>query len=378
VHADERRNVVVAGFLHGVVHANILAIPVFLALAWRTEFQADDTTLGLLAASAYACFGLGSVPFGHLSDRQPSRTLLLVCSGGIGGSLVAVALSPSLASLAASLAALGGFSGIYHPAGLSLISRTVREQGRGMGWHGMGGSLGIAIGPAVVGGLLAVGWPWRQAMLVLLAPSTAALALLVTPGIREGSRPRRNDGLRSSMRGVCTKAFLGILLVYALAGVAYWGSLTFLPSVVGAGSYAFLLALGAAGQVFSGYLADRPRSDRLLLGLSLAAAWFLILMSLGNPGLGVVAAWAFGFLLFSLEPLQNTLVTNEVPADLRGIAFGMTFLSVFGIGSIGSVAAGFLRSAGYANELFVILAAVLAASGGFAAFAGAATRRRKG
>lgn len=376
--ADERRNVAVAGFLHGVVHANILAIPVFLAFPWRTEFRADDATLGLLAASAYACFGLGSVPFGHLSDRLPSRTLLAICSGGIGISLVAVALSPNLTSLAASLAALGFFSAIYHPTGLSLISRTVREQGRGMGWHGMGGSLGIAIGPAAVGGLLALGWPWRHVVLVLLAPSAVALTLLVTTGIREGPRRRPNAGLRSSARGISTRAFLWILLVYAFAGVAYWGSLTFLPSVVGAESYALLLALGAAGQVFSGYLADRPRSDRLLVGLSLAAALLLILMSLGHPGLGVAAAWAFGFLLFSLEPLQNTLVTNEVPVETRGIAFGMTFLSVFGIGSIGSIVAGILRSAGYANELFVVLAAVLATSGGFAGLAGAATRRRKG
>src|SRR5881409_1942078 len=67
---EDRRVVAVLGFLHGVVHANILSIPVFL-LAWKTEFGADDVTLGLLAAVGFGFYGLGAVPFGFLADRRP-------------------------------------------------------------------------------------------------------------------------------------------------------------------------------------------------------------------------------------------------------------------------------------------------------------------
>src|SRR5256885_421367 len=48
---EDRAIVGLLGFLHGTVHANLLAIPVFLNLAWRAEFQADDVTVGLLAAA---------------------------------------------------------------------------------------------------------------------------------------------------------------------------------------------------------------------------------------------------------------------------------------------------------------------------------------
>ncbi len=366
-----------AGFLHGLVHANILAIPVFLATAWRTEFAADDLTLGFLAATAYACFGLGSIPFGYLSDRTPAPRLLTICAVGVTLSLAAVALSPSLMALAASLASLGFFSGIYHPTGLSFISRTVREQGRGMGWHGMGGSLGIAVGPAAVGALLAAGWPWRSVASVLLGPPIFALALLQVARIQDVSRAPARVGIVVAIRGVWSRALILILLVYMFAGLAYWGSLTFLPRLVGNESYAFLLALGAVGQVLSGHLADRPRLERTLFALSLAAAVLLALLAAGSSILLGVASWAFGFLLFSLEPLQNTLVTNEVDEGARGIAFGMTFLSVFGIGSLGSILAGFLRSQGLSNELYLVLAIFLGISGACALLAGRLTREAR-
>src|SRR5712691_5621626 len=160
IRQEDRAVVGLLGFLHGTVHANLLAIPVFLNLAWRTEFHADDVTVGLLAATTYACFGFSSLPFGFLADRRPPGRLLLICSGGVAVSLASIALSPSLPWLALSLAALGLTSGIYHPTALSAISRSVEAQGRGMGFHGMGGSLGIALGPAFIGVALTAGWPW--------------------------------------------------------------------------------------------------------------------------------------------------------------------------------------------------------------------------
>src|SRR5207244_3463975 len=272
---EDRRVVAVLGFLHGVVHANILSIPIFL-LAWKLEFGADDVTLGLLAAAGFGFYGLGAVPFGFLADRRPAGGLLLLCAAGIATSMVGVGASPSIPVLALSLGALGLFSGIYHPTGLSIISGVVAEQGRGMGWHGMGGSLGIAAGPAFVGAMLAIGWSWRSVAALLVIPSLVALLLL----------------------------FVARLPVERPAP-----------------------ALGSS------------RSPRPL--------W-------SRP---------FGFLLFSLEPLQNILVTGEVPGPLRGLAFGFTFLSVFGIGSLGAALAGWLIANHASAILFLVLGGFLAASG---------------
>src|SRR3989441_1450716 len=288
---EDRRVVAVLGFLHGTVHANILSIPLFL-LAWHVEFGADNLTLGLLAAAAYSVYGLGAVPFGFLADRRAPGRLLLLCASGIAVSMAAVAASPSVPVLAASLGALGLFSGAYHPTGLSVISRTVTEQGRGMGWHGMGGSLGIAAGPAYVGATIAFGSPWRLVAGSLILPAVIAGVLLLVERLPRGvltfpAVPGR------ARRALASRPYGLILLVYMFAGFAYQGGLTFLPRFIGAGFFAAAFGLGAVGQVFSGTLADRRRPYRTLFALStaaagsLAAAGVLLVAGLGPPLPGV-------------------------------------------------------------------------------------------
>lgn len=364
---EDRAVVVPLGFLHGVVHANLLAIPVFLVV-WGADYQADVVTLGLLAAVTYACFGISSVPFGFLADRRAPGTLLLGCAGGIAVCLGSMALSPSLPFLAVSLAGLGLASGIHHPTALSAISRSVVEQGRGMGWHGMGGSLGIAFGPAFAAAALAAGWSWRTTVGVLASfPVVAALLLAFRPLPPSIARPTANPP--PPIRSLSTAPYARMILVYLFAGFAYQGALTFLPQpqFIGPGPFAVALSLGAVGQVIAGTLADRRRPDRILFTLSSAAALLLVVLAFTGASVAfLLGALGFGFLLFSLEALQNTLVTRTVPHGLRGTAFGLTFLSVFGLGAFGAAAAGWLMARGDTSLLFLLLAASLALSGGAA------------
>jgi len=361
---EDRRVVATLGFLHGVVHANILSIPVFL-LAWRGEFGADNVTLGLLATAGNGLYGLGAVPFGFLADRRAPARLLLLCAAGISISMVGVAASPSIPLLAVSLGVLGLFSGVYHPTGLSIISRVVVEQGRGMGWHGMGGSLGVAAGPAYVGAALAFGWSWRLVASLLVIPALVAVVLLSVARLPAAASAAVPDSSRPQVV-LLSRSFAFILLVYMFAGFAYQGGLTFLPQFVGAEVFALALALGAVGQVLSGRLAERRRSERILFALSAGAASILVLLAFLPPGRAFIsAALGFGFLLFSLEPLQNTLVTGEVPRPVRGLAFGFTFVSVFGIGSLGAALAGWLLTHNANVILFLVLGGCLAASGAF-------------
>ncbi|MGI0149619.1 MAG: MFS transporter [Thermoplasmata archaeon] len=363
---EDRAVVAQLGFLHGMVHANLLAIPVFLNLPWRSEFLADDVTIGLLAAIVYAFFGLSSVPFGYLADRRSPSKLLFASACGIAASLASIALSPSLPVLAVSLAALGLFSGIYHPTALAAISRAVEEQGRGMGWHGMGGSLGIALGPAFVGGALTIGWSWRTVLGPLVVLPVLGAILLATRPLPESTMIARSY-VHPSPRSLLTIPYARTLLVYLFAGFAYQGALTFLPRFIGAGPFALALGLGAVGQVLAGTLADRSRPDRILFTLSLGAAGLLVLLAVLGPSTEfLLAALGFGFLLFSLEPLQNTLVTRTVPLSMRGFGFGLTFLSVFGLGSIGAAIAGWLMNRGESSLMFLLLGASLAVSGGVA------------
>jgi predicted MFS family arabinose efflux permease len=372
---DDRRTVAIAAYLHGLSHAVILSVPVLLTVAVTDLLGPGAANLGIFAGITYACFGVASLPFGFIADRRPARLMLLVCTASIVASLIAVAESSSAASLAIALAALGASAGIYHPTGLSLVSRT-REPGRSFGWHGMGGSLGLAIGPAAATALLVGGWSWHTVALLFAAPAALGFALTFVSGIGRERAGAPSDSEGGSGIRLATAGMLLIFLVYVFAGISYWGSLTFLPRSVGPQSYVILLALGAVGQVVSGRIADRSRSDRILFALSLAAGALLLIVASISTNPPPAIAWPYGFLLFSLEPLQNTLVSREVPLRARGAAFGLTFFGVFGLGSAGAFLGGALLSGGAYGPYFAILGTSLVVSGLCALVAARSTRRR--
>ena len=376
----DRRERALIGYItaaHALNHAYILIIPLFLT-TWIREFDSNLFELGLIAALAYALYGAGSVPFGYLSDRLGSKALIHVYLAGAVAALLFVALSQTLLQLAFALALLGLFLSPHHPAGTALITREIRQQGRGFGYHGMGGSLGVALGPLVAAVLL-LSLEWRAIIALFALPAVAVLIGMVARAPSEQA-PRERTSL-AQMRGVfLTRGFFLVLLVYIFAGVAYWGALTFLPAYLDdlglpaleiggraltAGLYLFpaILALGAAGQVAGGYLADRPHVELTLAAASFLVGVLLVLLALPFVGAVVALAFVFGFLLFGLEPMQNLLVSHRAPPNLRGLAYGLVFLAVFGVGSIGAALGGYIGSVADLAVIFPFLAVFMAASG---------------
>ena len=376
----DRRERALVGYVtaaHALNHAYILIIPLFLT-TWIREFDADLFVLGLIAATAYALYGAGSVPFGYLADRIGSKPLINLYLAGAVAALLFVALSQTLLQLAVALALLGLFLSPHHPAGTALITREVRQQGRGFGYHGMGGSLGVALGP-LIAALLLLTLEWRAIIALFSLPALVVLLAMIFGAPAEEAR--REPASLAQMRGVfLTRGFLLVLLVYVFAGVAYWGALTFLPAyldslglpplnvgggVLTAGLYLFpaVLALGAAGQVAGGYLADRPGVEITLAMASVVVGGLLILLAIPAAGAVVGIAFAFGFLLFALEPLQNLLVSRRAPPNLRGLAYGLVFLAVFGIGATGAALGGYIGSVADLGLIFPILAVFMLASG---------------
>lgn len=120
---QDRRVVGLTMVAHAAFHAYELAIPVFV-VAWLDAFGISTATLGLVVGAGYALIGLGAVPGGLLSDRYGSTRLLVVSVGGMGAGFLLVGVAPSLLTLAVALVCWGGAASIYHPAGLSLLSRT--------------------------------------------------------------------------------------------------------------------------------------------------------------------------------------------------------------------------------------------------------------
>ena len=163
---SERTWVLTVSGTHALIHATELT---FAGLLLRIEddFGSDLLVLGILANVGAFAFGVGALPAGFLVDKLGTVPILRLSLGTTAFTAALVGFSPSEITLGVSLALLGLATGLYHPAGITLLART-RRRARNVGLHGAIGNFGIALAPAFAAGL-AVTIDWRAAYFVLAA-----------------------------------------------------------------------------------------------------------------------------------------------------------------------------------------------------------------
>jgi MFS family permease len=334
----------------------------------------------------------------------------------MGGSFLLLAVAPELVTITIALLVWGLAASVYHPAGLTLLSKGVEERGTGFAYHGIAGNIGQGGGPlattvlllfldwTVVAGLLAV-----PALLAGVYASQANFdETAAVTATADGGSSKAASGVDSlaafseQSRLLFAGGFALVFVVALSSGLYYRGVLTFLPAVlesipgfepfplsavlpaeiaraIGGGSqvvrperyfYAGLLTVGVFGQFAGGKLSDRIRVERgLVLGfgaLALLALGFSTVAAAGVVPLAVLGA-AIGFCLFFVQPFTQATVAEYSPADARGLSYGYTYLGVFGVGAAGGAVAGAVLTYAAPAELFVVLAgiAVVASGVGF-------------
>jgi MFS family permease len=422
VNPNDRSIVGLVMAAHAMVHTYELSIPVLIPI-WLAEFDVIDlgiaqapvneATLGALVALGYGLFGLGALPSGLLVDRLEARRLIAACLVGMSLSFLVLAVAPSPVGVGLALVVWGVAASVYHPSGLSLISRGVSQRGSAFAYHGMAGNVGIAVGPFLTL-LLLLAFDWRLVAGLLAVP--AALAALAAVRVDIDERAAVGDGGESratssvdslgdflaDARTLFASAFVVVFVVTFFSGLYYRGVLTFLPELLGdipalptaefagrefaAGDYVYvaLLMVGVVGQYAAGKLTDRYRPELGILcgflALAVVAVLFVPAAAVGLPALLVVCA-LLGFFLFSVQPFYQASVAEYTPPGKRGLSYGFTYLGVFGVGALGAVLAGTLLTYFSPDRLFLVLAglgACAAVLGGYLTFRRPSTGRASG
>ncbi|MCP4667801.1 MAG: MFS transporter, partial [Deltaproteobacteria bacterium] len=135
MNANERNILIVASFGHFMSHFNMLVFPA-LVLPLTNRFGMELIQVLHLSFTMYLLFGITALPWGLLSDRFGAKPLLMTFYAGAGlCGLAACAFMDSALAFSLSLAGIGLFSGIYHPAGLGLISRGISRMSMAMGYN---------------------------------------------------------------------------------------------------------------------------------------------------------------------------------------------------------------------------------------------------
>jgi len=384
--SSERSLITKTVIAHSLVHICELSFPA-LAVMVMGELVGKETAyekIGLAYFFATFFYGAMAVPGGFLADRLGPRKVIWLYLAGSGLAMILIGLSINYFMLCLALALLGGFIGLYHPAGLSLLSLGTRSHGTSMGWHGLGGNLGLAISP-LLAGVLGGALGWRAGFILLgLFPLLYSFWVLFDRNLELKNISTPSEPFLNSKNPAGSKfLLLPLIILFLMAvlnGMCYRGLMAFLPAylfeqipkgtlpglsrLAQAGSFTTLiLILGMFGQITGGKLADRYSKPWLYTLAFLISAPFLILLSLFSGWSLIFFAMIFAFIYFASQPVGNSLVPEYVGELVRGRIYGWFFFMNFGAGAIMSWLAGIIGDRFSLSKIFLALFLVLIFAG---------------
>ncbi|MBT3518874.1 MAG: MFS transporter [Candidatus Marinimicrobia bacterium] len=354
---------------HLAVHAQMMAFPTLILLFHR-EFSLGMDTLGMMATAGAFMFGLGAIPAGILEGKLGGRALLLIYQIGsvLGGLLLVFADGPIQMTIG--LGVLGLASSIYHPAGLTILSRRLTNLSKGMAIHGIAGSSGLALGPLLAGAAAEYG-SWRASYLIWVI--LQVILIFVTYFLIK----RRIDPIETKYdtEKIKTKDKPSLVLYYVMAtamGFSFGGFTTFMPTLFGsqttgvfsllpetlkAGFFTTLVfASGIIGQTIGGYVGDRYKRSFLLFWIIILNIPFLIVMGYTSGWALLYSSMMLGVVYFLNQPVSNALLAELTPSSHRGLGYGISFFLSFGIGGLAPAIGGWITTNYSVEMVFPLMA----------------------
>ena len=375
---NERKILTTTCFGHFMSHFNMLMFPA-LVLPLMGMYDMDLSHVLALSFWMYLLFGVTALPWGLVSDRVGAKPLLLLFYTGAGLCGLAAGFfidSPKAFSLC--LAGVGVFSGIYHPAGLGLISRGISKMSMALGYNGMAGNAGLATAP-ILAGVINHFYGIQTAFIFLGCLNlTGTVIMLLLPVIE----PERNEKTESqgSMRLMLSFAVLCICMM--LGGVAYRSVTVILPAYLELGNPALLdwisrlpwmpasrnvaatalsssvFMVGMFGQFLGGVTAERFEPRRGYLVFHVLALPMVLAMAYTTDVSLLLITMGYMLFLLGMQPIENTLVAKLTPDKVRDSAYGTKFILTFGVGAFAVYLVGWVNEVWSFPAVFVAMAIV--------------------
>ncbi len=354
---------------HFLSHAFIVGVPVLIPFL-KLDFAAG----GILAGVLFVSYGLTQLPSGWISDKIGERLVLLIYLIVSALGSVAMVLINSFTLVLLISGAIGLAGGLYHPVGLSLVSKVFEEKrGQAMGIHGVAGNVGLAVAPPITA-IVAVTFRWNFALLPLgfLAFFVSLIFLFRQSWFENDNSfgPTEETSSVAKIRPKPISRYLAfVLILSACNGIIFDGVNAFMytylvytrnfTEVYAGFTTGFLIfAVGIASQLVFGFLVDKKGTNSAML-----LSFFLIFVTVGlvpffYGGLFLILLPFLGFALVSAQPGLNTMVAEASTEEKRGLAYGMNFFMNYGIGGLATPILGYIADTFTADYIFYVLVGV--------------------
>ena len=369
---------------HGLTHWYTATFYLLLPLIGR-ELGLSYTEIGVIMTIQHLAGAISNIPGGILVDTVGKKGYLMAASlFWVGFPYALMSLTHNFWMLLVCVTLVGIGNNLWHPAAIpTLALRYPERKGLVLSFHGMGGNLGEALAPFVVGALLA--WlSWRAVVVVNVIPGIVmALLILMLLGaftMAKGSETgtinekgerfnaRRYFGEFASLlrnKGLmlvsCSAAFRSMtqagLLTFLPVYLAY--EMNYSPFLVGI-CVTLLQVAGFIAGPFAGHLSDRMGRKRVVVSSMLLTGVMIIGMAMaGRSMLFVLFIALVGFFLYAMRSVLQAWAVECTPKHLVGTGVGVQFGITAAGASVAPALFGVIADAWDIYAAFYFLAGVI-------------------
>ena len=327
------------------------------------ELGLSYSEIGSVLSCQYFAGAIANIPGGIFVDSVGRKGLLMAASlFWIGFPYLIMGFTHSYWMILCCATLVGIGNNLWHPSAIPwLANRFPQRKGLVMSIHGMGGNIGDAVAPLVVGALLAV-LNWRNVVVINVLPGVLlATFTLLYLGRKQSAEPDEVSLESVAISGMERLRMFGALLknralLTLAAGSAFrtmtqGALLTFLPLYLGREmGYsplwigACLFALQAGGFIaapIAGHLSDKiGRRQIIVSSMSMSAVIILLMIFAGGTGWFVMFVSVLGFFLFAVRAVLQAWLLDATPPAMGGTAIGLLFASQAFGQAVGPVSAG--------------------------------------
>jgi MFS transporter, FSR family, fosmidomycin resistance protein len=358
------REVYVISIGHALTHWYPATFYLLLPLIGK-ELGLNYGEIGSILTCQYAAGAIANVPGGIFVDTVGRKGLLMALSlFWIGIPYFIMGLSHTYWMILVCATLVGVGNNLWHPTAIPwLADRFPERKGLVMSFHGMGGNVGDAVAPLVIG-LLLQAFNWRSVVFMNVVPGIVVAGIILIyvsrlqmADLRAGVarfKPAKLGGaerLRMLAELLKNRALVTLSIGAAFRSMTQGALLAFLPLYLsremGYSSLwigACMFALQAAGFVaapIAGHLSDRiGRRQIIMSSMSMTGVVILAMAFAGGTSWFVLLVAVLGFFLFAVRAVLQAWLLDATPPGMGGSAIGVLFGTQALGAAIGPVSAG--------------------------------------
>jgi MFS transporter, FSR family, fosmidomycin resistance protein len=294
---------------------------------------------------------LSNVPGGMLVDSVDRKGLLMAVSlFWVGAPYLLMGFSTQYWMLLGCAALVGIGNNLWHPTAIPLLARRFPERrGLVVSIHGMGGNVGDAVAPLVVGAMLSI-LSWRNVMVLNVIPGMVMSCIILfslgrmqlhyrqagTGGTGKAQPAGVGQRLRDFRQLLANRTLVMLSAGGAFRAMTQSTLLTFLPvflaremgfsSILIGGCMFGMQVAGFTAAPIAGHLSDKMGRRRIIMSSMATSGVILLFMAIAGRSPAFVFLVAFlGFFLFAIRSVMQAWVLDATPPSMSGTSIGIMF-----------------------------------------------------